>query len=70
MQMVCTGDVAVIDEFEHIYIVDRVKELIKYKGFQVPPAELEALIISIPLLQTSLLSGFPMMKPASYQKPL
>lgn len=43
-----TGDVAVIDEFGHVSIVDRLKELIKYKGFQVPPAELEALLISHP----------------------
>ncbi len=41
-----TGDVARIDADGHVYIVDRVKELIKYKGFQVPPAELEALILS------------------------
>jgi acyl-CoA synthetase (AMP-forming)/AMP-acid ligase II len=39
-----TGDVAMVDEDEHVYIVDRVKELIKYKGFQVAPAELEALL--------------------------
>lgn len=43
-----TGDVAKIDADGHVYIVDRVKELIKYKGFQVPPAELEALIIAHP----------------------
>ena len=43
-----TGDVAVIDEDHHVSIVDRVKELIKYKGFQVPPAELEALLITHP----------------------
>jgi acyl-CoA synthetase (AMP-forming)/AMP-acid ligase II len=43
-----TGDVAVIDEYGHVTIVDRVKELIKYKGFQVPPAELEALLIAHP----------------------
>ncbi|WVQ73380.1 hypothetical protein IAR50_002951 [Cryptococcus sp. DSM 104548] len=41
-----TGDVAVIDEQGYISIVDRVKELVKYKGFQVPPAELEALLLS------------------------
>ncbi|MGI9623716.1 MAG: AMP-binding protein [Acidimicrobiales bacterium] len=41
-----TGDVAIIDDDDHVSIVDRVKELIKYKGFQVPPAELEALIIT------------------------
>ncbi len=45
-----TGDVATIDEANHFYIVDRVKELIKYKGFQVAPAELEALIITHPAI--------------------
>lgn len=39
-----TGDVARIDSDGYMTIVDRVKELIKYKGFQVAPAELEALI--------------------------
>jgi acyl-CoA synthetase (AMP-forming)/AMP-acid ligase II len=43
-----TGDVAYIDEDDHCYIVDRVKELIKYKGYQVPPAELEAVLLSNP----------------------
>ena len=43
-----TGDVAIVDEYHHVSIVDRLKELIKYKGFQVPPAELEALIITHP----------------------
>lgn len=41
-----TGDVATVDEEERVYIVDRVKELIKYKGHQVAPAELEALLQS------------------------
>ena len=43
-----TGDVARFDGDGHMYIVDRVKELIKYKGFQVPPAELEGLIVTHP----------------------
>ncbi|MEZ5374958.1 MAG: AMP-binding protein [Acidimicrobiales bacterium] len=43
-----TGDVARFDADGHMFIVDRVKELIKFKGFQVPPAELEALIIKHP----------------------
>lgn len=43
-----TGDVGVIDEDGYLTIVDRVKELIKYKGFQVAPAELEALLITHP----------------------
>jgi acyl-CoA synthetase (AMP-forming)/AMP-acid ligase II len=43
-----TGDVARIDSKGQIFIVDRVKELIKYKGFQVPPAELEAILLTHP----------------------
>ncbi|WWD18660.1 hypothetical protein CI109_103113 [Kwoniella shandongensis] len=43
-----TGDVAVIDDQGYFSIVDRVKELVKYKGFQVPPAELEALLLTHP----------------------
>jgi acyl-CoA synthetase (AMP-forming)/AMP-acid ligase II len=43
-----SGDVAVVDEDGYFAIVDRVKELIKYKGFQVAPAELEALVITHP----------------------
>ena len=41
-----TGDVAVVDAEGDFEIVDRVKELIKYKGYQVPPAELEALLLT------------------------
>ncbi|GAA5795456.1 hypothetical protein HPULCUR_000814 [Helicostylum pulchrum] len=42
-----TGDIVVVDKDEHFYIVDRKKELIKYNGFQVPPAELEGILVSI-----------------------
>ncbi|MBT8198012.1 MAG: AMP-binding protein, partial [Acidimicrobiia bacterium] len=41
-----TGDVGYVDDDGYFYIVDRIKELIKYKGFQVPPAELEALLLT------------------------
>jgi len=41
-----TGDIGYADEDGHFFIVDRAKELIKYKGFQVPPAELEALLLT------------------------
>lgn len=41
-----TGDIARFDG-DWLYITDRLKELIKYKGFQVPPAELEAIIASM-----------------------
>ncbi|KAH9296597.1 hypothetical protein KI387_040185, partial [Taxus chinensis] len=43
-----TGDIGYIDEDDELFIVDRVKELIKYKGFQVPPAELESILIAHP----------------------
>jgi acyl-CoA synthetase (AMP-forming)/AMP-acid ligase II len=45
-----TGDVAMVDEDGWFYIVDRVKELIKYKGLQVAPAELEAVLLSHPAI--------------------
>jgi acyl-CoA synthetase (AMP-forming)/AMP-acid ligase II len=43
-----SGDVGYVDEEEWFYIVDRTKELIKYKGLQVAPAELEALLVTHP----------------------
>ncbi|MCU1266338.1 MAG: 4-coumarate--CoA ligase family protein [Acidobacteria bacterium] len=43
-----TGDVGYADEDGHFFIVDRAKELIKYKGFQVAPAELEAILLTHP----------------------
>lgn len=43
-----TGDIGHCDEDGYLYVVDRLKELIKYRGFQVPPAELEALLVQHP----------------------
>jgi acyl-CoA synthetase (AMP-forming)/AMP-acid ligase II len=45
-----TGDIGYADEDGNFFIVDRVKELIKYKGFQVAPAELEALLLTHPAI--------------------
>ena len=39
-----TGDIARIDEDGYVFILDRQKEMIKFKGFAVAPAELEALL--------------------------
>lgn len=52
----CTGDVA---EFRNglFYIVDRKKELIKYKGYQVAPAELEGLLLSHDAIQDAAVIG-------------
>jgi len=40
-----TGDVGYVDQNGNLFITDRAKELIKYKGFQVPPAELEGYLV-------------------------
>jgi acyl-CoA synthetase (AMP-forming)/AMP-acid ligase II len=45
-----TGDIAIVDDHGWFRIVDRVKELIKYKGLQVAPAELEALLLGHPAI--------------------
>ncbi len=43
-----TGDIGHVDADGYLYVVDRLKELIKYRGFQVPPAELEAILLGHP----------------------
>jgi acyl-CoA synthetase (AMP-forming)/AMP-acid ligase II len=55
-----TGDIGRIDENGYFYIVDRLKELIKYKGYQVPPAELEAVLVSHPKVKDAGVIGVPM----------
>jgi acyl-CoA synthetase (AMP-forming)/AMP-acid ligase II len=54
-----TGDIAVRDVDGYYAIVDRLKELIKYKGFQVPPAELEALLVTHPDVADVAVIGVP-----------
>ena len=54
-----TGDVGHVDADGHTYVVDRLKELIKYKGFQVPPAELEALLLTHPKVADAAVIGIP-----------
>ncbi len=41
-----TGDIGRMDDRGYLYVIDRVKELIKYHGYQVPPAELEAVLLT------------------------
>jgi acyl-CoA synthetase (AMP-forming)/AMP-acid ligase II len=52
-----TGDLARVDSSGCVYIVDRLKELIKYKGYQVPPAELEAVLLTHPAIADSAVIG-------------
>jgi acyl-CoA synthetase (AMP-forming)/AMP-acid ligase II len=54
-----TGDIGHVDEDGWWYIVDRLKELIKYKGYQVAPAELEALLLSHPAVADAAVIGIP-----------
>src|SRR5580658_1785545 len=54
-----TGDLGHIDADGHLYVVDRLKELIKYKGFQVPPAELEAVLLRHPDVTDAAVVGRP-----------
>lgn len=54
-----TGDIAYRDENDNFFIVDRLKELIKTKGFQVAPAELEYLITSLPAINDAAVIGIP-----------
>ncbi|MET0811852.1 MAG: AMP-binding protein [Microbacterium sp.] len=52
-----TGDVGIYHEGGYYSIVDRVKELIKYKGYQIAPAELEALLLSHPKIMDAAVIG-------------
>lgn len=54
-----SGDVGYYDEDGYFYIVGRIKELIKYKGYQVAPAELEAILMSHPSIIDTAVVGLP-----------
>ncbi|XP_019931273.3 luciferin 4-monooxygenase [Aedes albopictus] len=54
-----TGDIGYYDSERDFFIVDRLKELIKYKAFQVPPAELEAVLLSHPKVKDAAVIGVP-----------
>ncbi|GJQ65043.1 hypothetical protein Trydic_g7197 [Trypoxylus dichotomus] len=54
-----TGDLVRYDENDMFYIADRIKELIKVKGFQVPPAELEEIIRDYPGVADAAVIGIP-----------
>jgi 4-coumarate--CoA ligase len=53
-----TGDVGFVDDDDEIFIVDRLKEIIKYKGLQVAPAEIEALLITHPSIADAAVVGY------------
>lgn len=54
-----TGDIATVTADGVVTIVDRLKELIKYKGYQIAPAELEALLLTHPGIADAAVIGTP-----------
>jgi len=54
-----TGDLGKIDEDGYLYIVDRKKETIKYMGFTIGPAELEAVLLEHPAVGDCAVVGKP-----------
>jgi acyl-CoA synthetase (AMP-forming)/AMP-acid ligase II len=54
-----TGDIVRVDDTGAWWVVDRLKELIKYKGYQVAPAELEGLLLDHPAVIDAAVVGLP-----------
>jgi len=54
-----TGDIGWVDDEGYLYIVDRKKEMIKYKSFSVAPAELEAVLLEYPEVADCAVIGIP-----------
>ncbi|XP_020253316.1 4-coumarate--CoA ligase-like 9 [Asparagus officinalis] len=54
-----TGDICYFDDNGLLYIVDRLKEMIKYKGYQVSPVELEQILVSLPDIVDAAVIPFP-----------
>jgi acyl-CoA synthetase (AMP-forming)/AMP-acid ligase II len=54
-----TGDIAYVDDEDYLFVVDRLKELIKYKGMQVAPAELEGVLLTHPAIADAAVIGIP-----------
>ncbi|XP_044260796.1 4-coumarate--CoA ligase 1-like [Tribolium madens] len=54
-----TGDIGYYDQDLYFYIVDRMKDLIKYKSFQVPPLEVEQVLLMFPGVTDAAVVGKP-----------
>ncbi|KAJ4952151.1 hypothetical protein NE237_028983 [Protea cynaroides] len=54
-----TGDITCFDQDGYIYVLDRLKEIIKYKGFQIAPADLESILISHPNIVDAAITAAP-----------
>lgn len=60
-----TGDIGFEDEKGNLFITDRLKDLIKFKGFQIPPAEIESILHEHPLVRDVAVIGLVVQKIAS-----
>ena len=65
-----TGDIGHVDTDGYLYIVDRKKDMIKYKGFSIAPAELEAVLVEHPAVLELPLLVYLMRKLERYPRPL
>ena len=54
-----TGDIAKMDGEGYVYILDRKKEMIKYRGYQIAPAELEGILMEHPAVRDCAVVGMP-----------
>jgi acyl-CoA synthetase (AMP-forming)/AMP-acid ligase II len=54
-----TGDIVYVDDAGYLFVVDRLKEIIKYKGMQVAPAELEGVLVTHPAIADAAVIGIP-----------
>jgi len=54
-----TGDIVSVDDDGYIFVVDRLKEIIKYKAMQVAPAELEGVLLTHPAIADAAVIGIP-----------
>jgi 4-coumarate--CoA ligase len=65
-----TGDIGkILSDTQELVITDRLKELIKYKGFQVSPASLEAMLLSHPWVKDCVVFGVPDPRDVSFENP-
>jgi len=54
-----TGDIAYYDDDNCLYVVDRIKEMLKYQSFHVPPAALEVILLQHPAVEGAVVIGIP-----------
>ncbi|XP_058831945.1 probable 4-coumarate--CoA ligase 1 [Topomyia yanbarensis] len=58
-----TGDIGFFDKTGFLYITDRSKEMLRYRGFQIAPAQLEALLVELPEVSQAVVVGIPHPEP-------